>query len=150
MVHRGLHKILLAVVMVALVFSAHALTATAQSSSLSGTITVLSHRTDLDKDGTLAKYSAEFKKLYPNVTVNWETITDYAGEVATRLNTKDYGDVLNIPPSVSNDKFADFFSVLGTVDDLSKKYNFVNNGAYDGNVYGLATTGNANGMIYNT
>src|SRR3982750_442821 len=73
--------------------------------SISGTITVLNHRTDLDKDGTLAKYSEAFKAKYPDVTVNWETITDYAGEVSTRLNTTDYGDVLNIPPSLSADKF---------------------------------------------
>jgi raffinose/stachyose/melibiose transport system substrate-binding protein len=116
---------------------------------LSGTITVLSHRTDLDQDGTLARYSAEFQALNPGVTVNWETITDYAGEVATRLSTTDYGDVLNIPPSVSPDKFPDFFSPLGTVDDLGKKYQFINTGAYEGTVYGIATTGNANGLIYN-
>ncbi|MBI1279260.1 MAG: extracellular solute-binding protein [Anaerolineaceae bacterium] len=117
--------------------------------TLSGTITILNHRTDLDKDGTLAKYSEAFKAKYPDVTVNWETITDYAGEVATRLNTTDYGDVLNIPPSVPADKFPQFFSVLGTVDELGQKYNFINEGAYDGNVYGIATTGNANGMLYN-
>src|SRR5215216_5926407 len=88
--------------------------APAAAQTLYGTITVLSHRTDLDTDGTLARYSEEFKALYPDVTVNWETITDYAGEVATRLNTSDYGDVLNIPPSVPADKFPQFFSPLGT------------------------------------
>src|SRR5690348_16584919 len=129
MSNHWLRKTILAVVPLALVLSA-GVPAVAQS--LSGTITVLNHRTDLDKDGTLAKYSAAFKAKYPDVTVNWETITDYAGEVATRLNTTDYGDVLNIPPAVSADKFADFFTPLGSVDDLGKKYNFINEGAYDG------------------
>src|SRR5690349_18639660 len=128
MFHRRLYKTLLVVMALAFVLAGRGLTATKAQSSLSGTITVLSHRTDLDKDGTLAKYSAEFKKLYPNVTVNWETITYYAGEVTTRLNTKDSGDVLNIPPTLSADKFSNFFTVLGTVDGLGKKYNFVNNG----------------------
>ena len=121
----------------------------AAQDDLSGTITVLSHRTDLDQDGTLARYSEEFQALHPNVTVNWETITDYAGEVATRLNTTEYGDVLNIPPSVSPNDFPNFFSPLGTVDELGAKYNFINEGAYDGTVYGIATTGNAQGILYN-
>jgi ABC-type glycerol-3-phosphate transport system substrate-binding protein len=141
-----LRKTLLLAVSLALVLSLYV---PASAQALSGTITVLSHRTDLDKDGTLAKYSEEFKALYPDVTVNWETITDYAGEVATRLNTADYGDVLNIPPSLSADKYPDFFTSLGTVDDLGQKYQFISEGAYDGNVYGIATTGNANGMLYN-
>ena len=147
MLRHWFHKTLLVVMLLALVLAARVPAATAQT--LSGTITVLSHRTDLDKDGTLAKYSAAFKALNPGVTVNWETITDYAGEVATRLNTTDYGDVLNIPPAVSADKYAQFFSPLGTVEELGKKYQFINEGAYDGNVYGIATTGNANGLLYN-
>lgn len=147
MLKRWLNKALLALLLLALVFTARATPTTAQT--LSGTITVLNHRTDLDKDGTLAKYSAAFKAVYPGVTVNWETITDYAGEVATRLNTKDYGDVLNIPPSLTQDKYPDFFTPLGTVADLGKKYQFINEGAYNGTVYGIATTGNANGLLYN-
>ena len=147
MIRNKLSALLVGALSLSLVFSARAPIATAQD--LSGTITVLSHRTDLDKDGTLAKYSEAFKKLHPNVTVNWETITDYAGEVATRLNTTDYGDVLNVPPSLSADKFAQFLSPLGTVDELGAKYNFISEGAYDGTVYGLATTGNANGLLYN-
>ncbi len=147
MLHQRFHKSLLVIASFALVLLALAPVAAAQT--LSGTITVLSHRTDLDKDGTLAKYSEEFKALYPDVTVNWETITDYAGEVATRMNTADYGDVLNIPPSLSSDKYPNFFTPLGTVAELGQKYQFINEGAYDGMVYGIATTGNANGMIYN-
>src|SRR5258708_4561752 len=146
--NRSKLTVLLVVVMsLTFILSARSQVATAQT--LSGTITVLNHRTDLDKDGTLAKYSAAFKALYPGVTVNWETITDYAGEVATRMNTKDYGDVLNIPPSLVADKYPDFFTSLGTVADLGKKYQFINEGAYNGNVYGIATTGNANGLLYN-
>lgn len=148
MLHNKFHKTLLAALALTLALSIVSIS-TAHAQGLSGTITVLTHRTDLDKDGTLAKYSAAFKALNPGVTVNWESITDYAGEVATRLNTTDYGDVLNIPPSVTADKFPDFFTPLGSVADLGKKYQFINEGAYNGTVYGIATTGNANGLIYN-
>ncbi|MBX3063586.1 MAG: carbohydrate ABC transporter substrate-binding protein [Anaerolineae bacterium] len=147
MTHHRFHKFLLILVALTLIFAARGSATKAQG--LSGTITVLSHRTDRDKDGTLARYSEEFKKLHPDVTVNWETITDYAGEVATRLNTTDYGDVLNIPPSLSPDKYPDFFSPLGTVEELGQKYQFINEGAFGGTVYGIATTGNANGILYN-
>src|SRR5258708_20995353 len=139
----------LLVVVMSLTFILSARSEVATDETLSGTITVLNHRTDLDKDGTLAKYSAAFKALNAGVRVNWETITDYAGEVATRMNTKDYGGVLNISPSRSATQFPDFFTPLGTVADLGKKYQFINEGAFNGTVYGIATTGNANGLLYN-
>ncbi len=124
-------------------------TINSQSPTLSGTITWLNHRTDLDQNGTLAKYAAEFSALYPGVTVKWETMTDYDGEMQTRMKTTDYGDVLFIPSALTADKFADFLTPLGTVDELGKKYMFINEAAYNGTVYGITITGNANGMIYN-
>jgi len=149
MLNRLFHKTLLAGVSAAFVFAAAGVPAVSARQSLSGTITVLSNRTDLDQDGTLAKYSAAFTKLNPGVTVKWQTATDYAGETATRMSTKDYGDVLLIPGALSADKFADFFTPLGTVADLGKKYQFINEGAYNGTVYGIADTGGAQGLLYN-
>ena len=124
-------------------------TAGAAGSALSGTITVLSNRTDLDKDGTLAKYATAFTALNPGVTVKWETMTDYAGEMQTRMNTNDFGDVLLIPPALTADKYAAFFTPLGTVADLGQKYQFINDGAFNGTVYGIPVTGNAQGLVYN-
>lgn len=118
-------------------------------SELSGTITWVNHRTDLDTDGTLAKYAEAFQKLHPGVTVKWETITDYAGEMQTRMNTKDYGDVFFIPPALTADKYADFITPLGTVEEMGKKYMFVNEAAYEDQVYGISITGNGQGMVYN-
>jgi ABC-type glycerol-3-phosphate transport system substrate-binding protein len=120
-----------------------------EAPELSGTITWINHRTDLDTDGTLAKYVEEFNKLYPDVTVEWETITDYAGEMQTRMNTTDYGDVLFIPPALTADKYADFLVPLGTVEEMGEKYMFVNEAAYEGQVYGISITGNGQGMVYN-
>ncbi|WP_206670875.1 hypothetical protein [Streptomyces sp. CB01881] len=46
--------------------------------SVSGDITVLTNRTDQISDGTLKKYADEFNRLYPNIKVKFEGITDYA------------------------------------------------------------------------
>ncbi len=119
------------------------------AAALSCTITWLNHRTDLDADGTLAKYAQEFQALYPGITLKWETMRDYAGEMQTRMNTKDYGDVFFIPPALTADKFADFITPLGTVDELGKKYMFINEATFDGQVYGISITGNGQGLLYN-
>ena len=114
----------------------------------SGEITVLTQRTDL-VDNVFQDYKKEFEAKYPDVTVNFEAITDYEGEIAIRLNTDDYGDVLLIPNSVSKDQLANYFEPLGTTDELKEKYLFVDEQAYDGTGYGVAITGNAQGYVYN-
>lgn len=115
----------------------------------SGDITFLTNRTDLETDGTWDAYIAEFQKQYPDVNVTVEAITNYADDVRTRMSTPNgYGDVLLIP-EVPADQFPDFFEPLGTVDELSDDYRFVAEKAYDGQVYGIALGGTANGILYN-
>jgi raffinose/stachyose/melibiose transport system substrate-binding protein len=114
----------------------------------SGEITVLTQRTDI-VDTVFADYKKRFEAKYPRVTVKFEAITDYEGEVRIRMSTKDYGDVLLIPNSVTADQLPDFFEPLGTVEDMSKKYRFVTEHAFNGQVYGIAITGNAQGLVYN-
>jgi raffinose/stachyose/melibiose transport system substrate-binding protein len=122
-------------------------------SSVSGPITVLTNRTDLNQDGTLKRYAAAFNKIYPKVKVTFQAITDYEGEVKTRMNTSSYGDVLLIPPSISPTDFPKFFASLGDAATLSKSYNWISNGTVDGtdsgNAYGIADFGNANGFVIN-
>ena len=120
----------------------------ADSGEPSGEITVLTNRTDL-VDTLFQDYKTEFEEAYPDVTVSFEAITDYEGEVTTRLSTGDYGDVLAIPASVSFDQLPQFFEPLGTVDELKADYRYVDKAAYDGQAYGMATFGNANGFLYN-
>ncbi len=120
----------------------------ASTPDVSGSITVLTNRTDI-VDTVFADYADQFNEVYPDVDVNFEAITDYEGEVRIRMNTSDYGDVLLIPNDVSADQLPDFFVPLGSVDDLGKTYRFVTEQAYDGDVYGIAQTGNANGFVYN-
>lgn len=120
----------------------------ADSGAISGEITVLTQRTDL-VDTVFQDYKKRFEAKYPDVKVKFEGITDYEGEVKIRMNTKDYGDVLLIPGSVTADQLHLFFEPLGTVDQMKQKYRFLTEKSYDGKVYGLSITGNAQGFVYN-
>ncbi len=115
----------------------------------SGTITVLTNRTDI-VDTTLQDYVEQFQEVYPDIDVEFEPLTDYEGDVSIRLNSKDYGDVLLIPNTVTKDQLPQFFEPLGSTSELGEKYQFINEQAYDGEVYGLATFGTAMGMVVNT
>ncbi len=138
----------LAVVAVALAGCSSAPADSGTDGEVTGEITVLTNRTDI-VDTVFQDYKAEFEAAYPGTTVNFEAITDYEGEVSIRLNTEDYGDVLLIPNSVTPDQFPLFFEPLGTIDELSETYRFVEEKAFDGLGYGVAITGNAQGIVYN-
>lgn len=117
--------------------------------SSSTKITVITHRTDL-VDNLFQEYIIEFNKKYPEIEVNFEPITDYEGEIKIRMNTTQYGDVLMIPKMDSKKELPDFFEPLGTVAEMSAKYEFTADQEYDGYIYGISTVGNAQGIIYNT
>lgn len=55
-----------------------------------------------------------------------------------------YSSPTTSPPTSSRT-----FEPLGTVDELSQTYRFINEQAFEGDVYGIAITGNANGFVYN-
>ncbi|MFI9768051.1 ABC transporter substrate-binding protein [Streptomyces sp. NPDC052415] len=116
---------------------------------VSGEITVLTNRTDQIADGTLKKYAAEFREVYPGVKVKFEGLTDYEGETKIRMNTDKYGDVLLIPNSLSVEQYPTFFAPLGKAEDLSAKFDYTDHATVDGQVYGLANIGVANGFVYN-
>ncbi len=118
---------------------------------LGGKITFLTNRTDLDNDGTYEELIAKFNEQYPDVTVEVQSITDYAGELATRMQTKEYGDVLLIPDAVPRSEYGKYFEPLGTVEDLSSKYRegYLYSKWNDGQVYGLAYMCTVQGIVYN-
>ncbi|MGW0532522.1 ABC transporter substrate-binding protein [Streptomyces sp. NPDC003032] len=126
-------------------------TATAPSDpgDVSGTITVLTHRTDLVQNGRMKKYAAEFNKTYPKVKVEFEGVTDYEGEVKIRMNTENYGDVLMIPAVIAKDDYPKFFAPLGSTAKMSEKYRFTGKTDVEGKTYGIAGFGTANGFVYN-
>ncbi|MEV5321326.1 ABC transporter substrate-binding protein [Streptomyces sp. NPDC052687] len=121
----------------------------ADPAEASGTIKVLTHRTDLVQNGTMDAYAAEFNKTYPEVKVKFEALTDYEGEVKIRMNTDDYGDVLMIPAAVAKNDYPKFFAPLGTTGELGDKYRFSDKAEVGGKVYGISTFGTANGFLYN-
>lgn len=117
---------------------------------VTGEVTFVTWRTDLIQDGTFDGYATKFHEKYPDATVKFEGITDYEGELKTRLSTSNYGDVLGLPNSVQPDQFADFFEPLGQTADLESTYRFLTPKSYEGVQYGIALGGNANGLVYNT
>lgn len=123
--------------------------APADPKDVSGTITVLTHRTDLVQSGAMKKYAAEFNRTYPEVKVKFEGITDYEGEVKIRMNTENYGDVLMIPGVIAKNDYPKFFAPLGDTSDLKKKYRFTDKTDVRGKTYGVASFGTVNGFLYN-
>ena len=67
--------------------AARATRTTRSTARSTGDIKVVTWRTDLVEDGTFEKYAEEFNKEYPDVNVTFEGITDYAGEMHTRMST---------------------------------------------------------------
>ncbi|MEU8675286.1 ABC transporter substrate-binding protein [Streptomyces sp. NPDC048560] len=116
---------------------------------VSGEIKVLTGRTDLVQSGAMKAYAAEFNKVYPDVKVTFEGLTDYEGEVRIRMNTKQYGDVLMIPGAVSKGDYPKFFAPLGSTSELADTYRFSDKTDVGGKVYGIAQFGTANGFVYN-
>lgn len=116
---------------------------------VTGDIKVITWRTDLVEDGTFEKYAAEFNKEYPDVNVTFEGITDYAGEMLTRMSTTNYGDVIGIP-AIKPDQYEQFLEPLGDTAGFEDTYRFLPAASFDGTQYGIAFGGNANGVVYNT
>lgn len=103
------------------------------------------HRTDIpDK---LNGYVEEFNKTYPNIEIEYELITDYAENALLRVGNTDW-TIMGIP-AVDADELPDYFVPLGELSVLSEEYNFMSGKAYDGICYGIPSTGNANGIVYN-
>ncbi len=125
------------------------LTVGTDHTDLTATIKVINHRTDLIQDGTFDGYVAEFQKLYPNITIEYEGITDYAGDMTTRLTSQEWGDVCMIPTTIPLTELGDYFYPMCDLTAIQEDYNFAANRAYGGKVYGIPSTGNAQGVIYN-
>ena len=119
------------------------------NSTLSGTIKVLHHRTDRDQDGTMAKLTEGFNALYPNVTVEYQSFTNYADDIATMMQSDNYGDVVMTPQALKVSDLPNFFEPFGDYSELSDTYYWLENYTVDGKVYALPTGGTASGILYN-
>lgn len=119
---------------------------------ITATIKLMTHRTDMLQDGytgvPFSKYLEAFKKVYPNITVEIEGITDYASISLLRLQGGDWGDIMMIP-SIDKKELSNYFMSFGSLDEMNKEIKFASNWEYDGLVYGIPSTGNAQGVLYN-
>ena len=65
------------------------------------TIHVFNQRTDMSEDSYPGKnweaYIADFNEMYPNITVEVETDTNYSDDSLLRLQSGDWGDIMMIP-----------------------------------------------------
>ncbi len=130
--------------------------ATSDNSAASGvdpnttaTITIFTNRTDMSDvfDG----YTQAFKKKFPNVTLKFDSSTDYQGDQTKRMGTQDYGDVFLVPSNISSVKsnLPTYCEPLGKSDDLKKEYNYLDDFTVDGTVYSIPSGANVQGFVYN-
>ncbi len=115
---------------------------------LSASIKILTNRTDI-VDTVYAGYADQFMELYPNITVEYEAVTDYEEAVTLRLTAGGWGDIMFIPTSVPKNELSTYFMSLGDYNTLDQIYNFVDEKTFEGNVYGIANGGTAGGIAYN-
>lgn len=108
----------------------------------------LTHKTDV-VDTKFQEYIEEFQKLYPDINIEYEGITDYANDVTTRLSTGDWGDICMIPTTVDKDELGDYFLSIGDKTTLEETYILLDNFSYGDVTYGLPSMANVQGIVYN-
>ncbi|MBO5033665.1 MAG: extracellular solute-binding protein [Lachnospiraceae bacterium] len=115
---------------------------------LTTSIKWIHHKTDREEDGTIQGYIDEFNKMYPNITVEHEGITDYAETALLRLPTGDWGDIMFIP-AIDMVDLENYFIPYGSVAEMSELINFADQWKYQDQCYGIGYMGNAQGLLYN-
>lgn len=112
-------------------------------------LTVITQRTDLAAT-VFPEYAKKFIEANPEVKeVLFEAPDDYEGSIKTRMNTKDYGDVLLVPGTMTNAELPNYFASLGSVDEVGAVYQGFTK-IVDGQVYGIPTNINAGAtVLYN-
>jgi raffinose/stachyose/melibiose transport system substrate-binding protein len=115
---------------------------------LAADLTFLTSGTDL-ADTKLTGNVAEFRKLYPDINITYEAVENYEEDMSARLAMDDWGEICIIPASVSQEDASNLFLSYGNYDQLSQNYHFLENYSYQGKVYGMASAGIAQGVLYN-
>lgn len=115
---------------------------------LKADITILTDRTDI-VDTKYKEYADTFHEKYPNITVTYEAVTDYAESTTLRLSNGGWGDICFIPDTVEKSEFSQYFLPMGDYATLNDRYNFVTEKTYNDTVYGIPNGGTAGGVAYN-
>lgn len=120
---------------------------------ISSKLILVTNRTDLIQDTPdgmeFPDYIEKFNKLYPNIAVTVEGIADYDTDMAARLSSGNWGDICCIPAAVPTMEYPDYFEPLGSYDELDTIYEFVIQATYKDTVYGIPSSGNVQGIVYN-
>ena len=116
-----------------------------ENTDLAAKIHFVYHRTD--RKELLDSYVARFNETYPNIEIEYELVTDYAENALLRIGNNDW-TIMGIP-TVDKDELSSYYIPLGSLEVLSGLYNFMSDKSFDGLCYGLPSTGNANGVLYN-
>ena len=116
-----------------------------ENTDLAADLVFAYHRTD--RREMLEGYVKEFQKIYPNINITYDLITDYAENALLRVGTDNW-TIMGIP-NVDKDELPKYFIPLGDLETLDGLYNFMSAQSFDGVCYGLPSTGNANGVLYN-
>lgn len=116
------------------------------------TIHVFNQRTDMSEDSYPGKnweaYIADFNEMYPNITVEVETDTNYSDDSLLRLQSGDWGDIMMIP-EVDKSDLSTYFLSYGDVDSVKKEVKYPNRWLYENEVYGIPITVVGRGVLYN-
>lgn len=121
--------------------------ASGATSDLSGTIKVLTHRTDLVNDGTMDRYAKKFEEKYPNAKVEFEGLTNYATDIKVRLTTGEAGDVNMIDSGLASTDLPKYYEPLP--DSMFDDVYFPDYDTNGGKHYGITTGVNTQGIVYN-
>ena len=120
---------------------------------LNAKLTLITNRTDLiqdTSDGTeFPDYIAEFNAIYPNISVTVEGVSDYDSDMAARISSGNWGDICCVPSATSSADYPNYLEPLGKYDELSEIYDFVDQCISERIVYGIPTSGNVQGIVYN-
>lgn len=119
---------------------------------VTATIKFLTCRTDMVADDYAGKkmsdYVAEFNKMYPNITVDVEAISNYADDALLRLQGGDWGDIMMIP-AVDKSDLSSYFIPYGDLSTMEQQIRFASQWVYDDQCYGVPCDGTAQGIVYN-
>lgn len=119
---------------------------------LTATISLFNHRTDLeseDYNGTKwSEYLAAFNEMYPNITVELTTDTNYADDALTHLQSGDYETIMMIP-AVDKADLSTYFLSYGDLATMQTQINYATTWEYQGEVYGVPSTATTQGIVYN-
>lgn len=119
---------------------------------LTATITMFNHRTDLDSADyngkTWSDYLSDFNEMYPNITVEITTDTNYADDALTHLQSGDYETIMGIP-AVDKSDLSTYFMSYGDLDTMKDQINYATTWEYGNEVYGVPSTATTQGIVYN-